>query len=277
MHILLLILKIIGVLLLVILGVVLALILLLLFVPFCYRAEGSYYEDKPYAMVRIRYLFPLLQVLVRYREKELEGKVKIFGFTVYDMFPPEEAEPQDKSSGKQSKKKAVSEKQLREEAENISEPEKKSVAKVSGEVTDISATEAETERNADEATEEKQSILDKIRIFVSTMKEKITAFLQKIQEIREKGIAIKEKISYDYSLWQEEETQRAFQKAKKSLYKLWKSIRPKKGLVKVHFGTGDPGSTGQMCGYFGMLYPFVGKYVMIEPDFENKIYEGDFI
>ena len=276
MHILLLILKIIGIILLVILGILLALILLLVFVPFCYRAEGSYYEAKPYAMVRIRYLFPLLQVFVRYREKELEGKVKVFGFTVYDIFPPEETD--DEKSKKSSKAEKNSGKKSSVEPMKKSEVEEKSEEPIKSEDSDRSVTETETEseRNADEVSEEKQSILEKIRIFIAALKEKIQAFQKKLQEIREKGLSIKEKITYYYNLWQEEETQRAFQKAKATLYKLWKSIRPRKGLVKLHFGTGDPGSTGQMCGYIGMLYPFVGKYVMIEPDFENKIYEGDF-
>lgn len=275
MHILLLVLKIIGIALLVILGLLLVLILLLLFVPFCYRAEGSYYENKPYIMVRICYLFPLLNVFVKYQEENLEGKAKLLGFTVYDFFPSEqEQEKQEQKKEKKAKKvkKSKAKKETKEalpEIQEGTEPKPQLKAEEKTQVGTETLTDTEQE-------EEKKTLWEKIRIFVRTLKEKILSFIQKMKDIRDKGIEIKEKVSYYYGIWQREESQRAFQTAKKTLYKVWKSIRPKKGLVKFHFGTGDPGSTGQMCGYLGMLYPFIGKYVMIEPDFENKIYEGDF-
>ncbi len=295
MHILLLVLKIIGIALLVVLGIVLLLVLLLVFVPFCYRAEGSFYEDKPYAMVRIRYLFPLLHVFVKYQEENLEGKVKLFGFTIYDFFPSDEVK--EKKEQKKEKKEQKKAKKEQEKSKKAKKAEKTRKTKIETSLqTEAEAeikprvqaeekmktsakpqTKPEAEKQTDtEPEEEKVTLWEKIQIFVRTLKEKILSLIQKLKGIRDKGIEIKEKASYYYEIWQREETQRAFQTAKKTLYKIWKSIRPRKGLVKFHFGTGDPGSTGQMCGYLGMLYPFIGKYVMIEPDFENKIYEGDF-
>lgn len=272
MHILLLILKIIGIILLVLLGILLTLILLLLFVPFCYRAEGSFYDNKPQAMARIRYLFPLLQVLIQYKDDALEGKVKLFGLTVYDLFGEKE-EPAPKTKRKLKKKKNHA------EETSADEPAEKERNDALHETAPdrCSSDEADSkEESLEDEQEEKLSLAQKIKIFIKTIKDKIISFIQKIKDIHRKGIEIKEKISFYYEVWQKEYTQRAFSKAKASLYKVWKSVRPRKGIVKFHFGTGDPGSTGQMCGYFGMLYPFIGKYVMIEPDFENKIYEGDF-
>lgn len=274
MHILLLILKIIGIILLILLGIVLLLIVLLVFVPFCYRAEGSYYEDKPYAMARVRFLFPLLHVFIRYQDGEAEGKVKLFGITVYDLLAPKEsavsdtvsqdmeADEENSTDGMSVTTDTAKERNMTEENETVEA---------------YAMTESPNEET------EPLSFLEKIRKFLAVLSEKIQALLQKLKELKIKGIRAKEKaeetaekIRYYYCIWQREETQRAFQTAKRTLYRLWKSIRPKKGLVKLHFGTGDPGSTGQMCGYFGMMYPFLGKYVMIEPDFEQKIYEGDF-
>jgi len=258
MHILLLILKIIGIILLVLLGLLLLLVLLLVFVPFFYRAEGSFYEGKPYAMVRVRYLFPLLHVFVKYETENMEGKVKVFGITVYDLFAEKE-EVAEKQADEVDVPTDFSNSQSKDEKETVHEYKE-----------DVIEDELEDE------TEEKVTLIEKIKIFIKTIKEKIDSFLRKIKEFREKGLRVKDKAAYYYDIWQQDYTQRAFQKAKTTLYKLWKSIRPKKGLLKFHFGTGDPGSTGQFCGYLGMLYPFIGKYVMIEPDFENKIYEGDF-
>lgn len=263
MHILLLILKIIGIILLVVIGIILTLILLLVFVPFCYRAEGSYYGGKPYAMVRVRYLFPLLQVLIKYEQETPEGKVKVFGITAYDLFAPKK---QTETRAGEKTEEKTEEKSV-EKKEELAEPQ----------IADAKAEDTlEQPEETAETEEEKKSLLEKITYFIKTLKEKVLSFVQKIKDIRDKGLQIKEKATYYYNIWQKDYTQRAFQTAKGTLYKLWKSIRPRKGLVKFHFGTGDPGSTGQFCGYLGMLYPFIGKYVMIEPDFENKIYEGDF-
>lgn len=269
MHILLLILKIIGIALLVILGLLLVLILLLLFVPFCYRAEGSFYENKPYVMVRIRYLFPLLNVFVKYQEENLEGKAKLFGFTVYNFFPT--AEEEEAAARKNEKKR-----KKESEAKDTLQPETKKPSVDRKKLTETKQQEKVQTQVLEDREENKKTLWEKIQIFIRTLKVKFLAFIHKLKEIKDKGIEIKEKIAFYYELWQRESTQRAFQTAKKTLYKVWKSICPKKRLVKLHFGTGDPGSTGQMCGYLGMLYPFIGKYVMIEPDFENKIYEGDF-
>ncbi len=324
MHIVLLILKIIGIILLVLLGLVLTLILLLVFVPFCYRAEGSFYDGKPYVMARVRYLFPLLQVFVRYRDAEpenspddsavgaenlpvdkdlmrnLEGKVKVFGITVYDFFAEkDEKEPEEKPRKREKsvkrEKAAMREESVKPDASENSKFDDSS-AKLSEDRPDASAAKSIARERLDgilseesiaiieeELSKEKKTLSQKIREFIAALKEKLQAFLRKIAEIKEKGLQLKEKATelkekfdYYYGIWQQDYTQRAFAKAKKQLLKLWKSIRPKKGLLKVHVGTGDPGSTGQICGFFGMIYPFVGKYVMIEPDFEQTIYEGDF-
>ena len=275
MHILLLILKIIGIALLAVLGILLVVILLLLFVPFCYRAEGSFYENKPYAMVRIRYLFPFLNVFVKYQDGNPEGKANIFGFTAYNFFPSDEEEKKrERKKSKKPKKNDFSKKKPTET--DVTKVAAKGADSEAGSRKQIQVQAKENTLIETEQAEEKKTLWEKIKVFIRTLKEKILAFVRKLKSIRDKGIEVKEKVSYYYEIWQREATQRAFSTAKKTLYKVWKSIRPKKGIVNFHFGTGDPGSTGQMCGYLGMLYPFIGKYVMIEPDFENKIYECDF-
>ena len=284
MHILLLILKIIGIILLVLLGIVLLLVLLLVFVPFCYRAEGSYYEEKPYVMARVRYLFPLLQVFVRYKDGEAEGKVKIFGITVYDLLAPTEPKKESQKS-KSGKKKTFNEAAAFDKENDDDNKQSAELTEITDKPAKISEEDppkVDSDKISDQE-EVKLSFNQKMRRFISWIRQKINKIIELFRQIREKGIQIKEKaeefsskIQFYYEIWQKEETKRAFQTTKRTLYRLWKRIRPKKGLIKIHFGTGDPGSTGQMCGYFGMFYPFIGKYVMIEPDFEKKIYEGYF-
>lgn len=275
MHIVLLILKIIGIILLILLALVLLLLFLVLFAPFCYRAEGSYYGERPYVHVRIRYLFPLLQIFVRLKDGEPEGKVKLFCWTIYDFFAPEKSEKlknRKKDAENNSRDKVPEQKQNGEENEALQE-------KINDEVTAGVIDEPDVPENEPE----EQTLFEKIRYFISILKKKIRGAKEALRGIKKKGIRLRDKteetknrIKHYYDIWQKDSTQRAYRKAKRSLARLWKSIRPKKGRLQVHFGTGDPADTGQICGYIGMVYPFIGKYVMIEPDFESKIYEGEF-
>nr|MBQ8252628.1 DUF2953 domain-containing protein [Lachnospiraceae bacterium] len=281
MHILLLILKIVGIVLLILLGIILLLVLLLVFVPFCYRGEGSYFEKKPYAKFRIRYLFPLLQVYVSYIDEKAEGKVKIFGVTVYDFFAPQT----EKDVTEQPLPKKKADATETEGSENIPEETERDAENIQTQetVAEDSVKEHTDVPNMEEDTSAPERLSEKISYFIKMIKEKLRSFYAKLKEIKEKGLQLKAKadlitaqIKYYYEVWQMDVTQVSFRKAKRSLLKLWKSIRPRKGNVRLHIGTGDPAGTGQICGFFGMMYPFVGKYVMIEPDFEKQIYEGDF-
>lgn len=270
MHIILLILKIIGIILLILLALVMLLLFLVLFAPFCYRAEGSYYGEKPYVHVRIRYLFPLLQIFVRLKDGETEGKVKLFGWTIYDFFAPEKPKRRKKDAGNNSRDKAPV--QTGEETGALQE-----------EIKEKTTAEVKTESKVTGDKPGEKTLAEKIRYFIFILKKKIREAIGVLRRIKEKGISLrdkaeetKNKIKHYYDIWKKDYTQRAYVKAKSSLAGLWRSIRPKKGCLKVHFGTGDPADTGQICGYIGMVYPFIGKYVMIEPDFENKIYEGEF-
>lgn len=143
------------------------------------------------------------------------------------------------------------------------------------------ATNEATNETIDET--EKQTFFEKLKYYISFLKEKILSVLAKIKEWKEKGHKLRdriddisEKIMHYKKIWDMDVTRQAFKKAKKSLGRLWKSIKPGKGLLRLHIGTDDPAKTGEICAFFGMIYPFVGNYVMIEPDFERKIYEGDF-
>ena len=74
-------------------------------------------------------------------------------------------------------------------------------------------------------------------------------------------------------------TKRALQKARKALFKILKAIRPRKGHLKATVGMEDVALTGQIAGYYGMLYgmfyPFVGKHVTLTPDFERNVQEAE--
>lgn len=91
-HILLLILKAIGILILVLLGLVLAVVCLVLFVPVCYEAGGSW-KDKPAGKGKISWLFGAVSLSAGYDgdESGLTAGVRLFGQKLWEMDKEKEA------------------------------------------------------------------------------------------------------------------------------------------------------------------------------------------
>ena len=91
-HILLMILKVIGVILLVILGLILAAVLLILFVPVRYRADVSF-EGKPDGEAAVSWLLHLVRIRVSYHEHaDISGRVLWFKLFDVRLWPPEDEE-----------------------------------------------------------------------------------------------------------------------------------------------------------------------------------------
>lgn len=313
MSILLTILKIIGITLLILLAVVIVLLVLLLFAPFCYRVQGSFAEGKPAGKAEIRYLFPLLRVCFSYDSEKKTGVIRLLGIKLFDFFaPPKQKKTKKHKKGRQKKQKEkkktgsrqktnkitdsdVQEQQRRETPENKQSaeqpepiiPETAAVDSTENKTQEITTAKADTTdtdaANIDTAdANEKQSLLQKIRIWIHKIKEwakklreTISGLHHKTISLRQKWEGIKAVLSYYAETLKKEETKSALRLAKNTLKKLWKSVGPRKGRLRVHFGTGDPGSCGEICAFLGMVYPFIGNYVMIEPEMEQAVFDCD--
>ena len=64
-------------------------------------------------------------------------------------------------------------------------------------------------------------------------------------------------------------------KAKKETGKLLKRWKPKVIKGTVRFGFENPCHTGQALAAFSIIYPFIGEFLSIEPNFERRILKGD--
>lgn len=132
LHIVLIILKIIGILLLVVLGIVLSILLLILFAPFRYSLDGEKGEEI-YFHARVTWVLFFLRVACSYEKKKLVYYVKVFGYPLVSN------EEKKKKGKKKKKEKSLGEEEqlllseLEEEAklqavelEQVKEPEKTS-------------------------------------------------------------------------------------------------------------------------------------------------------
>lgn len=305
MSILLTILKIIGITLLILLAVVIVLLMLLLFVPFCYRVQGSFAEGKPAGKAEIRYLFPLLRVSFSYEGDKKTGVIRLLGIRLFDFFAPPKQKAKKNKKGKRKKQKEKKETgsgrktneitesdaqdgQKKETGRSAEQPER--VEAVSSDLEENKASET-TVRKIGEAdigtintadSQEKPSLWQKIQLWICKIKEWAKKFWQTISGLYHKTISLRQKwegiktfFSYYADTLKKEETKSALRLAKNTLKKLWKRVGPRKGRLRVHFGTGDPGSCGEICAFLGMVYPFIGNYVMIEPEMEQAVFDCD--
>lgn len=119
-----------------------------------------------------------------------------------------------------------------------------------------------------------------IRKLVAILR-KIAGILQKIAEtpekLNEKAEELREKWEICRVFLEREDFRRSVSLCKKQLFYIWRKVRPRKFKVRVRFGFDDPSVTGQILAYAGMLYPLLGKDMMIEPDFEREILEGSLL
>ena len=94
-HVLLMILKIIGIILLVILGLLLTAVLLILFVPVRYQADASF-DGKPDGEAAVSWLFRLVRIRVSYHEHaDVSGRVLWFKLFDVRLWPPENDEAEE--------------------------------------------------------------------------------------------------------------------------------------------------------------------------------------
>ena len=123
----------------------------------------------------------------------------------------------------------------------------------------------EEQENASE--QEKKSITDKIE----SIKNKVQDIIQKIKDIISKIQDGKLKVEHYIELWNREETQTTFNRAKKKFGRMIKAILPRKWKLTGEIGFSNPATTGQLMGALGAMYPILGNKVQVVPNFENEV------
>lgn len=283
LHILLLILKIIGILLLVILGLILITLCCVLFIPIRYHFDTQYFGS-PVLFARVSWLLRMVCVKVSY-ETDFHLVVRLFGITIIDNKKPKENKVKKTKKAKENVKTVKSERvSLSDEIEK-----KQALAIEDNDVTDtVSPTDTISSKetfNKETAEKSKKSILqslkkvyDKIIDKVKSLYKKIVSLFENIQtkkdNIINKLTHLNEKKDSILSILLAEANRSSFIKIKTTLFKMLGSLLPRKIRAEVSFGFEDPATTGYVLGLAGMLYPVYSKDVSLTPDFQNKVLEG---
>ena len=281
---------------------------IVLIVPIRYRAEWDYLEKKPGVRGRITWFFYLIYMRFYY-EEEFRMQVKVCGFKVFDSMDGEKKPKKEKKTESkgpetsvetaenkpeiakneisetvvdiktdtQADELAVWEKEMEEEAKEeaelakqIKERESKKSAQSSLQdgAPDWNYSE-EVKANSEDTSSEKckktiSEKLDEIKIKIQELLQKLKNIIAKIQDE-------KLKIEHYLELWNRDETQITFGRAKTKFGRMIKAVLPGKWQVTGEVGFSDPCTTGQFMGVLGAMYPIVGNRVRIVADFENEV------
>lgn len=253
-HIMLGILKVVGILLLIVLGILLLAVLAALFCPVTYSAVGRRDAEAYEGRVRIGWLFCLISFTFTFEsEKDGDFCIRIFGIPL------------------NRKKEEASQKSLqasRGDGFKPAEPEK--IVEKKTEQEHGEKTEKEAERKI-----ETDSVLQKLQEFLKQIPGIPKKFLDVLKKISLTVHHICDKINQIKEFLESERFARLkalfFQEGKRTIC----HIRPRKIKGHIKIGTGDPYRTGQLLAVAGIFFPVYGEHITIEPYFEQKILEGN--
>lgn len=113
-----------------------------------------------------------------------------------------------------------------------------------------------------------QSIIEKAKIFITTQQNVFNKIKCTISRVYGKINMIKSTLENDIF-------QRAFEKSKKHLGIILKSILPRKVVADILYGTGDPAMTAQIMGGLGIVRALGFNKITLRPDFDRTVIQGD--
>lgn len=294
LHIIIFILKIIGILLLVILGLIFLLVSSVLFVPITYKVRAERKDGVIQVRAVAGWMFRLLSVHYRLHTSQkpmqlLQGR--ILGIPVWKPLEPKKEKPkkaEKKSKEKQSKPKQMEAKQLEQKAEVKSSDKAKerlkkdltpgtAVATVPQPEPEVSRQEQPKDKQA-QPKPLRQSILKKLLYAIRRIYGKITAIGRGLFSLVVKLLHMPEKASETIGtltdFWNLEENVKARESIWRELKFLWKHSRPRKADLTLHFGFEDPSWTGQCMGVLSILNVWYPGRIFLKPEFEQEIFEG---
>ncbi len=302
LHILLLILKIIGILILCLLGALLLGIACMLFVPVRYRIEAvrKEGEGEPPVVLRVKvtWLLHFVNLIVRF-DGSLFVRARILFITLFRLPKKEKNVKESRRAAESGKKKEKAEKNRTQmpEGELVAAEDNRAQEDVTQtlpcettpqtDTVQAQTTEA-TENRPDESTEEsadtpagKPSFMDKLRAVREILRgifAKIKGLFENIQytiqKFCDKIKSASDTIEYYREVIEGEPFRRSFALCKDELLRIFKSLKPQKFQARLVVGMDDPATTGEILAIWGMLYPWIGGHVDVAGDFERKRLEG---
>ena len=278
LMIVLLILKIIGIILAAAIGILLIVLICGLFVPIRYyvTADGKLGEKHPVRMeMKATWLLHMVNIVFSYGESA-RLRIRVLCFTLLDSAREKKKKKEKKGKKKRErnsdiKQNANEERQQPHEIENL-KTESREKQPETEEIEETETDKAEVEIPALENEEKRNK---SVFAFFHKLLEALKNIEYTIQGICGKIKNVMENIRYYIDILQGEDFRSVFRNAKKQMIWICRKVKPTKCRINLRAGMEDPATTGQIVAAYGILYPLVGGSVFLQPEFEEKVIEGD--
>lgn len=152
--------------------------------------------------------------------------------------------------------------------------ENASHTEINSESVEVREEKEEPETDSEESPSKLELLREKILWCIQKLWGVLKNIRYTIQSIYDKIRNIIHHIRYYYKILRSDLFRRTWEKCSKEALQLLKNIAPRKVKGYVHIGMEDPATTGQILGYYGMLYPLIGGHIDVIPDFDQVILEG---
>ena len=270
LHMILTVLKVIGILLLVVLGLLLFFLLSALFVPVCYRMWGKRTVDVLEGKASVSWLFGLMRLSVGYIDSQSKLELYLFGIPLLALKDRinrwrknRRKSEKRMRQGKSSDTKPADQIRKDNQAVQVKEPIEKPVQ----DQVDSNSTEQEPDTAA--------VIFQKIKEILLKIWRFPGRVLERIRKSRLTFRQFCDKIKKWYRFLQMDDTKQALLFLKGKGFLVLRHMLPVNIQGNLHFGFEDPLITGQVLAVAGMVYPLYGKTFRIIPDFEQQVLEGE--
>lgn len=287
LHIILLILKILGIVLAVLLGIILLILVLLLYVPV--RYQGTVRRDKAWELyAKLSWLLHSLTVPIVYEDGKFSIKVRLFGITIKDLSRDEEEISEDIDEYLWDAEEDISENEEQiEDRSRLSAgedglEERAKPVQPEREDWDLREPEDEETKGRDMEARQEKGLLSRVWEKIRTIFLKIFRIWQKIKNLKYTFCRICAKIRQGVQKYRDlkeflldERTKKAVKQCLEQLKYLLGKLLPKKIRGELHFGMEDPALTGEILGGISIFYPVFMDNVKVYPDFEQSILEGE--
>lgn len=301
LHIILGILKLIGLLFGILLLLILLIAVIFLLVPVRYQIMLEKTETVMKGQIRLTWLLHLISARLSYdvRVQERQIEICILGISL-EKFKAIQSRRREKKLQKQRAKLQTELKTEQPQKKNISlekvdTEEKKLLQEVR--LEDRARSESKTAPETGSIAAERTVIhtfwtkLTGIYERIKTIPTKLTALIDRILQLAgsavkliegiaagtvnlyEKLSAVPEKIDAVQQTLEEYEVKAAAGDLKHELNYIWKHYGLRRAEGYLHFGTGDPALTGQLTGVLYMLLPAKAGKVAVQPEFSEQILE----
>ena len=226
---------------LVLLGVCLLLLATVLFVPVVYRGNGYKKEEGHYLHFRANWLLGVVRFSFTLQEKK-NMSLKVLWF---DLLAPKKEDAPDEV----------------EIADSIPAPKE------------------DTKNENDESSKTDDFMTDPFEepeTFAVDEDDKPSKQKFSFRRLYDRILDIKNNLSYYADVFTSNTTKETLEECKNILFKVLRRITPKKLRAQVVFGFEQPDTTGKVFGIYCMFLGLFGKNVKVTPDFEKKIFYGEF-